>query len=510
MSDDRFGAIRTVFTGGTVLVAGLVLELGTAFVGKLVLAIVYGKTSYGELSLGITLLTTVSLLVVVGLDRGIGRYLPRTETPAARRGLLVTGLRIVVGVSLVATVAVFVAAPTLARVFDTPESTRLLRIFALGIPFAALMRYAVGGIQGLQKTLPRALIQNITLPVVRFLGILVAVGVAAGSLGVAVAYVLAYLLAGLAGLVYIARETSVFDRSVAWSPQYRELLSFSAPLVVTAAMAAVLSDVDIFMLGALVGPSPVGIYNVVYPLANLLDTGLVALGFIFMPVFSELHDEGRTEDMRRTFQVATKWVVTGTLPLFLLFVFHPQLVITLTFTAEYAEGAQALAILAIGFFLPLLGGFNASALTSIGRTRAIMYDNVIVAALNVGLNIVLIPRYSFLGAAIATAVSYGLLNVLYAIQLYRATGIQPLTRPLVLPTAAAAGVLLLLEAIARLYLTVTLPVVVGLFVVYLGAYALIVLRLGGIEEEEVMLVNSAEEQLGVDLEPVKRVARRFM
>lgn len=510
MSEERFDTIRTLFRGGTVLVIGLILELGIAFLGKLVLAVVYGKTNYGELSLGITLLVMSSLVVVLGLDRGVGRYLPRYDDPGERKGLLVTGLQLVlVSAALVSTV-LFLAAPWLARLFDIPESTAMLRVFALGVPFAALMRYAIGGIQGLQRTVPRVLVQNVTLPVVRFFGILTAVGLAMGTFGIAWAYVAAYALAGSGGLIYLARETSILDRSVTAVSHRRELLSFSAPLVITAAMGTVLSDVDTFMLGAFVGPDPVGVYNVVYPLANLLDVGLVALAFIFMPVFSEMHDDGRREDMRRTFQVATKWVVIGTLPLFLLFLLYPRIVIILTFTAEYEEGARALTVLGVGFFLSLLGGFNASALTSLGRTRVIMYDNVVIAMLNIALNLVLIPQYSFLGAAVATAVSYVLLNALYGAQLYLETGIQPLTRALIVPSVAALVTIVAISTLARMFLAITSPVLVVLLVVYLVVYSVLVLRLGGIEEEEVMLVNSAEEQLGVDLEIIKRVVRRFM
>jgi len=41
-------------------------------------------------------------------------------------------------------------------------------------------------------------------------------------------------------------------------------------------------------------------------------------------------------------------------------------------------------------------------------------------------------------------------------------------------------------------------------------YGVVVLRFGGIEEEEVMLVASFEERFGIDLAPLKRFARRLM
>lgn len=44
------------------------------------------------------------------------------------------------------------------------------------------------------------------------------------------------------------------------------------------------------------------------------------------------------------------------------------------------------------------------------------------------LNLALIPKYGYLGAGVATAISYVTLNLLYSAQLYRETGIHPYHR----------------------------------------------------------------------------------
>lgn len=76
-----------------------------------------------------------------------------------------------------------------------------------------------------------------------------------------------------------------------------------------------------------------------------------------------------------------------------------------------------------------------------------------------------------------------------------------------------AGVSILLVGVIYLvvqsFLSVTPVVLVVMFGVFALLYGLSVLRFGGVEEE-VMIVNSAEERFEVDLEPVKRVMRFFM
>ena len=91
------------------------------------------------------------------------------------------------------------------------------------------------------------------------------------------------------------------------------------------------------MIGAFASTGDVGIYNVAYPLSNLLTITLTAFAFIFMPTISELHSDGKIDEMKRTFEVVSKWILLATLPLFLILVSYPSLVIRNTFGPEYTQ-----------------------------------------------------------------------------------------------------------------------------------------------------------------------------
>lgn len=64
-------------------------------------------------------------------------------------------------------------------------------------------------------------------------------------------------------------------------------------------------------------------------------------------------------------------------------------------------------------------------------------------------------------------------------------------------------------ALIRTFLTVMLPLLVALFVVFVGAYAIAILQFG-IEMIEIELVLKFEKEHGVDLGPFKIVAKWFM
>ena len=509
---DTTDSIRTLAKGGSVLFVGIVLELGISFLATLIIARVLGRVGFGAVSLGRVTMTMISTVLLLGLDTGVGRYLPRQDTDYYRRGVLVSAIQLVLPLSIIGGLSLFLAAPFLASaVFDDPSLVPILEVFGVAVPFAAVMKLAIGTVQGSQKALPKVLVRNVSQPVARFLAIAVVLALVTGAgrvVGIAWAYVFAYVVAAVVGVYFIGRLTPLFGGE-SYSPMRRELLSFSAPLALTMAMSILLSDLDTVMLGAFGTTGSVGVYNVVYPLAELLIVVLSSFGFVFMPVLSELDAEGARAEMRRVYQVIAKWVFVATFPVFSLFVIFPGTVIGLTFGPAYVGGSLALSVLAVGFFVHATAGLNVNALTAIGRTRVVLYDNVFATVLNAGLNLLLIPRYSFLGAAVTTTVSYLALNLLYSTQLYRATGIQPLSAAMVRAGLAAvvpAGALYGLSVVVDPTTLTALTLFVGFLIVYL----LTVLRFGGIEQEEVMLVVSFEERFGVDLGPVKALARRLI
>lgn len=502
--------IRRLFKSGLLLFLGLVLELAISFLAKVLIARLLGPPAYGVATIGITTLSFASTILLLGMNTGVGRFLPRFEDDADRKGVIVSALQLVGAVSVAVAVVVFVFAdPIATRLLGAPEATGVLRVAAVGIPFAALMKLSIGVVQGLQRALPKVLIRNIGQPLVRFGLVVGALYFGLGATGIVGAYAATFGVAGLAGLYYVLTRTSLRS-SVTPRLQRRELVVFSAPLMLTATMIMVLSYFDIFILSYFRSSSEVGTYNVVYPLAELLTATLSAFSFIVMPVLSELHAEDRFGEMDRTYTVITKWIFMTTLPATLVLVLFPSAAIRLTFGAEYAAGAVPLSVLALGFLTHAVAGPNVNTLTAIGETRLIMWDNLLAGATNIVLNIALIPQYGILGAAVATAVSYGGLNVLYSAQVYRETGIHPLSPALLKPGVAGVASMLVIYVVVTRYLTRTAPVLVGMAVVFVGIYGIAILALGGIEEEEVMLVLSFEERFGVTLGPLKRLAKLFV
>jgi O-antigen/teichoic acid export membrane protein len=512
MAEDSDAYIRTLFKGGSIVFAGLIVELGVSFLAKVISAQLLEQAAFGSVEIGLTVMGVLSTILLFGLNTGLARNLPRLDTPRQKREQFFSALYITVGASLTVGAVMVISAPWIAvNVFEDPSLTRVLQIFSIGIPLAAVTQLLLGGIQGIKDPVAKVTTQNLTLPVTRFIGIAALIAAGYGALGVSAAYVLSFVLTAVAAGYFLFRETGIGipSLSTASSTGY-ELLAFSTPLMVTTAMGMVLSDIDVFLLGYFRGTIEVSVYGAVYPLSELLTAVVGAFGYLFMPLLSEIHARGETDEMRRLYRSVTKWISLITLPLFLMIVFFPEWSIARTFGPRYQDGASGLLWLSIGFFSHALAGPNWNLLTSIGDTRIIMYDNIFIALLNVSLNLVLIPNYGFTGAAAATAVSYLVMNGLYSVQLYRRIKIHQFSTGLIYPLVGSTAFFVVMQGAFRAALpeSVFLPIVVaGAFA---PLYLIIALRLGAVTQDEVMLILSAEERFGVDLGPIKRVAKLFL
>ena len=501
---------RKLIKGGGLVFLGLVFELGFSFFSQVIIARFFGKTDYGAISLGVTILGFATAISLLGLNKGIGRNLPMFEETSERRGVLVSALQMSLPLGLLIGASIFLSAPFLAtNVFNDNSVVPILQIFGLTVPFAVLMRLTIGAIQGVKLSRGKVIVRNFVMPATRFLGVVLVLVFGIGILGIAFAYALAFVVATVAGLYFVYKYTSLFDNTRP-DRMHRTLLSFSAPLVISTTMTKILSDIDTTLLGIYATTGDIGVYNVVYPLAALLSIPMNALGFLFLPIISELYANDEIDEVNRMYQVVAKWTVLATVPILFGMLFFPESVISVTFGTEYLEGGLALTVLSFAFFLPLVAGPNSNVLASVGATKYIMYIDTATAGLNIVLNLVLIPRYSFLGAAVATAISYVFMNLLYSTRVYLETGAHPLTKSMVVPSVVSllfgSSVYLLVSRAVEV--TPAIAILTGI-VITLG-HGIIVVTFGGIEQEEIMLVLSFEERFDIDLGPVKDIVNRLI
>lgn len=503
-------AYKKVAHGAILVLIGNVAGLTLGFLARAVPARLLGPEGYGLIVLGFTVASTLSILAKMGLPAGVARNLPRFGELEDRRGIVVSSVSLTLTFSLAVAAAVFVSAEVIAvRIFDEPGLTGIIRVFSLTIPVIPLKSIMVSTFRGLKRAKENVLVNNVLTPGLRLLLVTAAIIAGFGVLGAAAGWVAGSVLTATFATYLLYRETSLLDRG-RFRTHYRMLLAFSLPLMISSAIAPVLSYGDNFLLGYFMTSADVGVYDATFTVGKLVITALSAFGILFMPVFSELHAAGDIGEMKRLYKVVTKWIVSFTLPVFLVIVLFPSTLLTFLFGGEYAAGSLPLIIISSGFFVRILVGLCDQALVSMGYTRFVMWGNLATAGLNIALNVALIPVLGIIGAAAASALSYAAFNALYTYRLYRDTGISPFSPSLIRPLLYASFSILLVQALARTLLDIRLWMLPLFFGVFVALYALAFMRFGGVQREDVEIVMAIERRTGIDLSYAKKVLNRFV
>lgn len=469
---------------------------------RVLVANVLSPDAYGEVSIGLAVLTTASTIAILGCNQGVPRYISRFDDERDVRGAWVSGLLLTGGLSLVVAVALLVGRTHVtALLFDRAESVTLVVLFVLAFPFVVGMQIGVGAIRGFENTIYRTYARDLTYPLVRLGALAVLLSAGVGVLAAGYAYLLAAVVAFAVTHLFLARLLPLFGPV---SLHTRELFQFSAPLMLSAVLSMLLTRADTLMLGAMTSSYQVGLYSSAYPLASAMLLILSSFGFLYLPLASRLDADGRRDEIDQIYALTTKWIYVLTLPVFVTIVVFSRDVIVATFGIEYAEAGAALSILVVGFFTSAMFGRNRETLSALGDTTILLVTNGFALVSNLGLNLVLIPRYGYRGAAVASAASFVALNLAVFVVLKTRYDITPLSR------ASTRTFLLLPPPLFALALTVdrfvsldviTLP----LFAVALGILGLVIAGVAGcFQPEDRVPLEAIEERVGITVPFARR------
>ncbi|WKN47792.1 oligosaccharide flippase family protein [Nocardioides sp. Arc9.136] len=229
--------------------------------------------------------------------------------------------------------------------------------------------------------------------------------------------------------------------------------------------------VDVLILGHVQGPGEVAVYSVAYRVLETVLFVTYAINYAVLPVMSATDDDSKR---RVGFERAVAVAGFVYLPFVAVCLVEGRAVLHLLFGAAYADAAApVLAVLAPAPLFVAAATFASSVLLARRRSWEMLVGSAAALAVNLVLNVVLIPPHGAIGAAVATTVSYVVQVAVLLVGLRRLG-----ERPAVLaPLASAAGAsLMLLVALEASPFPLLLELLVGA-VVYAVAWLLLVSRL---------------------------------
>ena len=218
-------------------------------------------------------------------------------------------------------------------------------------------------------------------------------------------FISAYLASGflaLGGFAFYTRRFIRLDFRPDWALMTR-LLSQSAPLLASSYLTLLYYRIDVFMLSKMKSFLDVGYYSVAVRLTEALDIIATSLLVSLFPLLSRYIQEDRAS-FERTVSRGFKLLLLLGLPIALGGSLVASELTVFLFGAAYAPSAMTLRILLWYNLFAFLGCLLANLLIAGGRQIVDAWISLAQVIANIGLNLILIPHYSYNGAAIAPVI----------------------------------------------------------------------------------------------------------
>ena len=200
-------------------------------------------------------------------------------------------------------------------------------------------------------------------------------------------------------------------------------------------------NVDSILIGVMLGSGPVGWYAAAYkPVTAVLAAPITYYQGLFPALSRSFHED--REKFRAILLRSLRFTTIFAIPLGVGGTLLAAPVIRLLFGASYSPSVPVLQLLAWSAVLVTLRGNFRHTLNAVGKQKLDLMCAAAASGLNVGLNLIFIPRYGIIGAAWATVISeicwFALARYLFVRHVMALPLISAIWRPVVAGIAMAA------------------------------------------------------------------------
>ena len=429
------------------LLAVLLLPLYTTYLGT---------SGFGKIETIVALTTVLVILLRFGISSAFFRFYFDSTDPGRRTLIVRTSFWFTMAMATLGLVAGWIFAAQISDLLRLGDDPWLVRAAFVGL--WAQMNYeqlsSLFRVEERPVAFVTASIANIFITVGAT--IVLVVGLDKGPTGAVVGNFLGTLTVYVVLLAYRRYQLGLqFDREL-----LRAMNRFGMPLVPAALALWVINFIDRFFIAVFKDQAEVGVYSLAVRIASVITFLMYAFRLAW-PAFAYSIEEDSEAKRTYAFVLTYLMLICCWISL-VLGLLSPWIVQILApgkpafWRASEAVGILAFAGTAYAGYLVLAIG--------IGRARRTQFNWVITggaALVNIVLNVVLIPPYGMMGAAIATVAAYVAMFLGMALNAQRVWPVAYQWRRVLTLSLVATGLLVLGKAVSA-----PLPLAIALCVVY--------------------------------------------
>jgi len=392
--------IHRIARNAAVLLISQVFSYLLTFVYMALIARHLGAGGFGILSFALAFTAMFSILVDLGLQQLAVREVARDNSLAAKYLANMTTMRLILGVATFGLIAL-----TVNLLHYPPQTTTCVYLIGASVIFMALPQMFYAIFQAFERMEYQSIGQALNAGLM-LIGVFL--GLKAGLNVVGIAWL--YFSISFITLVYsyvIFRLK--FSGSIPWSYRkieadwffLKETLKEAWPFGLTAVFISIYYWISSVMLSSMKGDEAVGWYNAAFKLVMVIPFIIIAYFTSVFPTMSRLYISSK-DSLKYVYEKSLKYLVIIALPIGVGTTLLANSIVTFIFGGEYGNSVVALQIVVWATVFIFASASFVQLFNSINRQMLVTIIVAGCALLNIVLNLILIPRYSYIGASIAT------------------------------------------------------------------------------------------------------------
>lgn len=191
----------------------------------------------------------------------------------------------------------------------------------------------------------------------------------------------------------------------------KQLLLKAWPLIFVLFQSIILQKIDVFMIGRMDGYPSVGIYSISLIFYDVWITVPYIISISLFPnLIKSLSDN---ELFIKKFIFITRILFYMSFTVFILSIFFSEIFVYYFLGTDFIKSSEVIIIMLATACISSLASMTTRYLIAKKKEKEVLYRATIMLVINIILNLILIPKYSILGAAYATLISFFVSYFLY-------------------------------------------------------------------------------------------------
>jgi O-antigen/teichoic acid export membrane protein len=380
-----------------VLFGAQVIGYILAFLYTIYIARFLGADGFGILSFALSFTAIIGILADLGLSTLLVRELARDKSLTKKYIGNITLMKLILAVFTFGMMVLTI------NLLNYPQQIiQVVYFIGLSVILSSFAQMFYSVFQAYEKMEYQS-VGNILNNLLIFAGIFLGIALGFNVIEFSIIYLISSLIVTIYSLIICLWK--FVPPTIKLEPSFWKIIIVPAiPLSLVALSSTIYFRIDSVLLSFIQGEAAVGWYNAAYKLIELLLFVPSVYTVAIFPVLSNYYSSSK-KNLEFIYTKSYKYLFIVGIPIATTITVLAPEIILLLYQSGYTESILTLQILIWAIPLMFLSYTNAWIFISINKQNLLLKLTFVMMVANIILNLILIPQYSYLGAALATVIT---------------------------------------------------------------------------------------------------------